>query len=98
LRAICAAGPALPVAVKVTGEPLRLPLLAVRVLAPAVAPNVQLPTAAMPAALVVAGEPVAEPPPEATVKVTPTPETGLPFASLTMTLGGVLTAVPAVAD
>ena len=88
----------MPVAVKVTGEPLRLPLVAVKVLAPAVAPSVQLPTVAMPAALVVAGEPVTEPPPEATVKVTLTPGTGLLLVSVTMTLGGVLTAVPAVAD
>ena len=88
----------MPVAVKVTGEPVRLPLLAVRVLLPAVAPSVQLPTVAMPAALVVAEGPLAEPPPEATAKVTLTPGTGLPWLSVTMTLGGVLTAVPAVAD
>ena len=68
----------MPEAVKVTGEPLRLTLLAVRVLAPTVVPSVQLPTVAMPEASVVAGEPVTEPPPEATVKVTLTPGTGLP--------------------
>ena len=39
-----------------------------------------------------------EPPPEATAKVTPTPETGLPNWSLTMTLGAVETAVPTVVD
>ena len=85
-------------AVKVTGEPPRLPLVAVSELAPAVAPSVQLPTVAMPPALVVAGEPVTEPPPEATVKVTFTPLTGLLLVSVTITLGGVLTAVPADAD
>jgi hypothetical protein len=90
--------PALPVTVKATGEPERLPLVAVSVLAPAVAPSVQLPTAAMPAALVVAAEPLTEPPPEATVKATLTPATGLLLMSVTMTLGGVPTAVPAEAD
>ena len=62
---------------KVTGEPVRPALVAVRVLAPAVVPSVQLPTVAMPAALVVAEAPVTEPPPEATAKVTVTPATGL---------------------
>ena len=85
-------------AVKVTGEPLSVPLLAVRVLAPAPAPSVQLPTVAMPAALVVAVRPVAEPPPEATAKVTLTPGTGSLWTSSTMTLGLMLTAVPAEAD
>ena len=92
------AGPDVAVAVKFTGEPLRVPLVAVKVLAPALAPNVQLPTMAMPAELVVADEPVTEPPPEATAKVTLTPGTGLPCAAVTMTLGSVLTGVPAVAD
>ena len=38
-----------PVALKVTGEPDSEPLVAVRVLEPAVVPRVQLPTVAMPA-------------------------------------------------
>jgi len=42
------------------------------VLAPAVVPSVQLPTVAMPEALVVAEAPVMEPPPEATANVTTT--------------------------
>ncbi len=96
-RAICLAAPALPVALKVTGEPLRPVLVAVRVLAPAVVPKVQLPTVAMPLALVVAEALVSEPPPLATAKVTFTPDTGLLLASLTMTLGAVATAVPATA-
>ena len=91
------AAPAAPVAVKVTGEPVSPGLVAVRVLAPAVVPSVQLPTVAMPEALVVAAAPVTEPPPEATAKVTATPETGLLLASVTSTLGAVATAVPAVA-
>jgi len=67
-----------PVALKVTGEPLSEPLVAVRVLELAVVPRVQLPTVAMPEASVVASVPVTEPPPEVTAKVTGTPETGLP--------------------
>jgi len=72
------ATPATPVAVKVIGLPARLPEVAVSVLAPAVWPSVQLPTVAMPLAFVVGLRPVAEPPPEATAKVTAMPETGLP--------------------
>src|SRR5438105_14176600 len=51
--AIVAAAPADPVAVKVTGLPDSEPDLAVRVLLPAVALSVQLPTVATPLALVV---------------------------------------------
>ena len=58
------AAPAMPVAAMVTGEPLRVPDEALRVLAPAVVPSVQLPTVAMPEALVVAEPPLTEPPPE----------------------------------
>jgi len=72
------AAPTTPVAVKVTGLPVRLPDVAVSVLAPAVAPSFQLPTAAMPLASVVALPPVSEPPPEPRAKVTETPATGLP--------------------
>ena len=88
----------MPVALKVRGEPSRPVLVAVKVLAPALAPRVQLPTVAMPEALVVAERPVAEPPPEATAKVTLTPATGLPLASVTRTLGAMPTAAPTVAD
>ena len=61
-------------------------------------PSVQLPTVAMPLALVVVERPVALPPPLATAKVTFTPVIELPPASFTITLGAVVTAVPAVAD
>ena len=98
LRAILAAAPAVPVAVNVTGEPVRPLLVAVSVFVPAVVPRVQLPTVAMPAEFVVAEPPVTEPPPDATAKVTAIPETGLLFGSVTSTLGLVATAVPAVAD
>ena len=97
-RAICVAAPTVPVAVNVTGEPARLPLVAVIVLDPTDAPRVQLPTVAMPLAFVVADKSVPEPPPEATANMTLTPETTLLFASLMMTLGAVATADPTVAD
>src|SRR5207245_10326073 len=98
LFAIVAAAPALPVAVKVTGLPASDADVAVNVFAPAVALSVQLPTVAMPLPLVVWLPPVTVPFPGATANVTATPVTGFPFASLTITDGGVLTAVPAVAD
>ena len=47
--------------------------------------------------MVVAEEPLTEPPPEATAKVTLMPETGLSLASVTSTLGSVATDVPTVA-
>src|SRR5690606_2632884 len=86
-----------PVALKVTGLPPRLPEVAVRVFAPAVLPRVQLPTVAMPLAPVTWLSPVADPPPLATAKVTATPLTGFPDASLTSTLGAVGRAVATVA-
>src|SRR5438309_6455654 len=52
----------------------------------------------MPLPLVVWLPPVMVPFPGATANVTATPVTGFPFASLTITDGGALTAVPAVAD
>ena len=73
-------------------------LVAVNVLDPAVGPKVQLPTVAIPLALVVVESPVPDPPPVATANVTLTPETGLLLASFTITLGAVETAVPTVAD
>src|SRR5437016_4299712 len=96
--AIVAAPPAVPVAVKVTGLPESDPDVAVKVFEPAVALNVQLPTVATPLVLVVWLPPVIVPFPGATANVTATPTTGFPFASLTITDGGALTAVPTVAD
>src|SRR6266704_5372943 len=92
------ATPAVPVAVNVTGLPDKVPELAVNVFAPAVALSVQLPTVATPLALVVWLAPVIVPFPGATANVTATCATGFPFASFTITDGGVLTAVPAVSD
>ena len=91
------AAPATPVAEKVTGEPVRPTLVAVKVFDPAVVPSVQLPTLAIPPAFVVAESTVALPPPVATAKVILTPLTGLLLASFTITLGAVATAVPATA-
>src|SRR5437588_437071 len=93
-----AAGPASRGAVNVTGLPVSDPEVAVNVFGPAVALSVQLPTVATPLVLVVWLPPVIVPFPGATANVTATPVTGFPFASLTITDGGALTAVPAVAD
>ena len=90
------APPGVPVAVKVT-DPLMPAAVAVSVFAPAIVPSVQLPTVATPKASVVGVSPVAEPPPEATAKVTTTPETGFPPASVTSTLGAAATAEAATA-
>src|SRR5438132_1371577 len=87
------AAPAVPVALKVIGLPPRLPEVAVTVLAPAVVPSFQLPRAAARRAVVVGERPVPEPPPEATAKVTETPETGLPKLSVTFADGAVATFV-----
>src|SRR5205085_2670196 len=91
-------GPATPAAVNVTGLPVSDPEVAVNVFGPAVALSVQLPTVATPLALVVWLPPRNSAVPGATANVTATPVTGFPFASLTITDGGALTAAPAVAD
>src|SRR5207302_3145926 len=88
--------PAVPVAVNVIGLPFT-PAVAVSVSWPATVPSVQPPTAAMPLALVVWLAPVMLPLPGVTAKVTATPGTGLPLASLTITEGGTATAVFTVA-
>jgi hypothetical protein len=91
--------PATAVAVNVTGLPVSPVAVAVSVFDPAVVPSVQLVVEAMPLELVVTADVgTTVPPPDATANVTLTPETGLLFASLTITLGAMLTALPAVAD
>src|SRR5205809_1184419 len=93
------AAPAVPVAVKVTGLPVSPAAVAVRVLVPAVELRVQEVAAAIPSVPVVTGVVgVTVPLPGAVANVTATPETGLPLASLTITEGGGVTAVPAGAD
>src|SRR5881396_1300306 len=83
------APPAVPVAVNVTGLPVSPLAVAVSVLVPAVVPSVQLPTLAMPLALVVWLAPVMLPLPGATANVTVTPPTGLPPPSFTITDGWI---------
>src|SRR5437879_5880836 len=89
--------PAVPVAVNVIGLPFTPGAVAVSVFWPATVPSVQLPTAAMPLALVVWLAPVMLPLPGPTANVTETPCTGLPFASFTITAGAVATALFTVA-
>src|SRR5437762_10208158 len=72
--------------------------LAVRELAPALDPNVHLPTVATPEALVVADAPVIVPPPLATANVIANPETPFPNASDTLTAGKTGTGLPATAN
>src|SRR5690348_14265365 len=73
--------------------------LTVSVFTPVADPSVQLPTVAVPAGSVVCVAPVTLPPPPETAKVTLTPETGFPCASLIVTFGAgdtvcVTTALP----
>src|SRR5207302_964356 len=96
--AIVAAAPAVPVALKVTGLPECYPELAVKLFLPAVALRGSPAPVATPLALVVWLAPVIVPFPGATANVTATCATGFPFASFTITDGGDVTAVPAVAD
>ncbi len=90
------AEPAWPVAVKVTvtGPPVKV-AVASRLLAPVAVPRVHE-TDASPLGLVtaVAG---AVPPPLVTVKLTVTPDTGLPLPSLTSTVGLTGSGEPATA-
>src|SRR6266480_5910307 len=93
------AAPAVPWAVNVTGLPASVPDVAVTVFVPAVVLKVHEVAAAIPSVPVVTGVVgVTVPLPAAAANVTAMPETGLPLASLTITEGGGLTAVPAGAD
>lgn len=96
--AMVMAAPAVPVAVKVIGEPDREPDVAVNVFDPAVVPNVHAGDVAIPELFVVTDpDDASEPPPEVTAKVTAVPAMAFPKASVTITLGNVVTAVPTVA-
>jgi hypothetical protein len=97
----CAAlgGPTVPVAVNVTGLPVRPAAVAVSVFVPGVVASVHDVAAAIPSTPVVTGVVgVTDPLPAAAAKITATPDTGLPLASFTITEGGGVTAVPAGAD
>src|SRR2546430_3713207 len=91
--------PAVAVAEKVMGLPASVPDAAVRVLGPATVPSVHDVTAATPSAPVVTGlVGLTLPPPVPGANVTPTPATGLPNWSRTITAGGTATPVPPRAD
>jgi hypothetical protein len=81
-----------------TGDPANPSAVAVSVLIPVAAPTVQLPTVAIPSALVVAELPVTLPPPLPTANVTVTPLTGLLSASVILTDGGIRTCVLGAAN
>jgi hypothetical protein len=74
-------------AVTVNVIDVRPVVVAMSVFVPGEAPSVQLPMVAMPDVFVVCVAPVAVPPPDATVKVTPAPKTGAPELDVTFTLG-----------
>jgi len=97
--ASCVAAPAVPVALKLIGLPVRPATVAVTVFAPAAVPSVQLASVAMPLAFVITIDGGAiVPPPDVMANVTLTPDTGTAPAPVTNTLGGAATTVPAVAD
>src|SRR5438105_1519122 len=97
-NAISLAAPAVPVAVKATGLPVRPAEVAVREFDRAVVLSVQEVSAATPLAFVRMGVVgLTLPLPAAGANVTATPATGLLNWSRTITAGGVATAVPTVA-
>ncbi len=83
-----------PVALKVTGLPVRPEAVAVMVLVPAAVSRVQLPTVATPSLAEFWTRPPAEPLPAVIAKVTATPETALLSRSATLTEGLVPTGWP----
>jgi hypothetical protein len=87
-------------AVKVTEGAPPIPVaVALSVFDPAMGPSVQLVTATRPSGpVVISVAGFTTPPPETTTKVTPTPATGFPLASSTMTLGGTATRLPTGPD
>jgi len=95
-RDMLVAGPAVPVALKVTGDPESPVDVAVTVFVPDVVPNVRI-VDALPSAPVVAEVADSDPLPAVTANVTPTPLTGLLFASLTTTTKRLASVVPTVA-
>src|SRR5436305_5032880 len=89
-----APAPAAAVAVKETGDPVRVPELAVKVCAPAVWPSV--PVAEVVPSAAVGGAAVTLPVAGA-VKLTDVPATGLANESVTLTTKGCASAAPTVA-
>jgi hypothetical protein len=86
-----------PVAVNVIGLPVKEPEEAVTVFAPAVVPRVRV-AEASPVEVVITLVGLSVPPPAVTAKVTVVPETGLPLASVTLTVNGFTSACPALPD
>ena len=93
-----AAGPAPAAAANTNDAPGTAAEVAVSELGPAAVPRVQLPTAAIPCAFVVADPPVIVPPPDVIANVTATPAIGLSPASVMSTAGSTGTAAPAATD
>src|SRR4051812_8518877 len=91
--AMLAAAPALAVALNETGEPVKVPEVAVKVCAPAPWPSVPIaevvPSAAVGAATVTL-------PVTGAAKATAVPETGFPNRSVTLTTNGCASAAPTV--
>jgi hypothetical protein len=95
VTAMLSTTPAVPVALKVTGEPERPVEVAATVFAPAVVPRVRV-EEALPSEPVVVLVTERDPPPEVTAKVTLTPLTALLLASFTITTNGLDSTVPTV--
>jgi hypothetical protein len=91
------AADATPVAVAVNVTEFNPADVQVTVFVPAVGPNVQPPSVAIPLAPVVWLAPVIDPPPVTLPQVTATPGTPAPVPSIAITQTGPFTAVPAVA-
>jgi hypothetical protein len=86
-----------PVALNVTGDPLRPAAVAVKVFVPMLPPSVHEVNDATPEALEVTVAGLELPPPTVTANVTTVPLTGFPLASVMSTLGGVATLVDTTA-
>jgi hypothetical protein len=84
-----------PVAVKLMGLPTSVPDVAVTVLVPAVEPSVRV-LNACPLESEETCEAESNPPPAVTANATLTPETAVPFASVTLTTNGAAKGCPAV--
>ena len=87
----------MPVAVKTIVLPVNPAAVATSEFVPMMVPSVQRSTVAIPELDVVGVAPMIDPPPLAIAKVTVTPATPLPFASVTLTDGAMETGLPAVA-
>jgi hypothetical protein len=92
---LVAKDPSSPVALKVTGDPDSPVEVAVTLFSPAVAPKVRT-VEAFPSAPVVVEVTDRDPLPDAMANVTPTPLTGFPLMSVTLTTKGSAKALPTI--